>query len=110
MSRPIPLKIYGDLRPVELSPALEKIAGQALPPPDRAPIVQDGDIILISFEGIYFPLDEILDAIKSSALPVNGKIDALDLDAWILTRYLFENGEIEKRKSPLNNVLAWSGH
>lgn len=113
MSQPVLLKVYGNIAPapVGLAATLAKTALAALPPAQDPVISQVGELITISFEGIYFPLEETVAAILGS-LKGNekGKVDALDIEEWILTRYLIAAGQISKQKAPLNHVLAWSGH
>lgn len=113
MSQPVLLKIYGHLAPArrQLANKLKEIAVEAFPPALEQAISLDGELLNISFEGIYFPLEEVLTTIQA-ALCGNeeGKLDKLDLESWLLTRYVIANGQIVGHKAPLNNVLAWSGH
>lgn len=113
MSQPVLLKVYGNLAPAskKLATRLTAILAECLPEQEQAPLVLDGDLLKISFEGIYFPLDEVLSLLESSLTGnESGKLDVLDLEAWYLTRYLFQSGKILCLQAPLNNVLAYSGH
>lgn len=111
MSQPVLLKVYGNLwpAPTGLYMELAKIASQALP--DGADICQKNDLLTISFEGVYFPLEETLSAL-GCVLRGNekGKLDAIDIESWKMTRYLVADGQIIRHDAPLNDVLAWSGH
>ena len=69
------------------------------------------DLIRISFEGMYFPLEEILETLAAHLPPTAlGKLDCIDLEAWRLTRYEFCNGGFTKSTRSLNHVLDYSGH
>ena len=44
----------------------------------------------ISFEGVFFPLDDVLDALRPLlCAESSGKIDLIDMEAWTLTRAAF---------------------
>ena len=50
----------------------------------------EGDIFRISFEGVFFPLDDVLDALRPLlCAESSGKIDLIDMEAWTLTRAAF---------------------
>jgi len=52
-----------------------------------------GDILQITWEGVYFPLDEVLQALSACLPPeAEGKIDFLDLEGWSLTRHVLLQG------------------
>ncbi len=79
-------------------------------------LLLEGDILCIDWEGIFFPVDEVLEALQC-ALPPNGqgKLDYLDLEAWTLTRHVFqrhgeEDGVFSSATRGLNHVLEYSGH
>lgn len=111
MSQPILLKVYGHIWPAPsgLAPELCRIGRACLP--GSEPVSQAGDLVNISFEGLYFPVDDFVAAIRSSTCGrEQGKLDVLDLENWQLTRWLIENGALSEHRAPLNNVLAWSGH
>lgn len=72
---------------------------------------EDG-MVRISFEGVYFPLDETLAALERT-LPDNaeGRLDYLDLEAWTLTRHVLAPGRaIDVATRSLNHVLDYAGH
>lgn len=71
----------------------------------------DGDILNFFYEGVVFPLDEILEKIQLALdLESSGKIDLCDLEKWTLTRATFQGKKILLASSGLNNVLAYSGY
>lgn len=112
MAQPVILKVYGNFQPVRpaLGATLGAICGQAIPG-SPSPISLDGNLARVSFEGIFFPVDDFIDALaKEVSTGLEGKLDVLDLEAWTLRRYLARAGEITSRQSPLNNVLDFSGH
>lgn len=115
--QPVILKVYGNVYPFSKSfiPGLESICSNCQPLPDKfseeMPIIYyANELLRISFEGIYFPIEEIVEYLKSALTSnQNGKIDYLDLENWSLTRYLIENGMIDKSSTSLNNVMDYSG-
>lgn len=69
------------------------------------------DLLRLSFEGIYFPLETVLEALAGHLPPTAlGKLDSIDLEAWTLTRYEFSEGKFTATARGLNNVLDYSGH
>ena len=114
MSRLPLLKVYGHIYPADqaLYTALQTACADALPDEDDIPVLErDGDMARISFEGTYFPVDDVLLALQAHIQPAHkGKLDVLDLEAWQLTRHSFAHGRIESHSAPLNNVLDYSGH
>lgn len=115
MSQPLLLKIYGNLFPVtdRLQVDLLSVCREAFPFSEDIVRVER-KILLISFEGLYFPVSELIESIESYLLhghtETKGKIDVLDLEAWTLERYLVEAERIRSKKVSLNNVLDYSGH
>jgi hypothetical protein len=114
MSRQPLLKVYGHIYPVDdaLYAALEHACADAMPDEDDIPVLEhDGDMARFSFEGTYFPLDEVLAVLTAHVRAEHqGKLDILDLEAWKLTRHTFAQGRISVHSAPLNNVLDYSGH
>lgn len=99
------VKVYGNLWPVgrKCLQAVQAVCG------DAAEL--EGDLLRISFEGIWFPLEDLLDALAVWLRPdCQGKLDYLDLEAWRMTRYRFVQGKIQSSSRSLNDVLAYSGH
>lgn len=71
----------------------------------------DGDLLRISFEGLYFPLEDVLSALDEYLPPdARGKLDYLDMEAWTLTRYTWGDGPRGVATRSLNQVLEYSGH
>ena len=114
MSRQPLLKVYGHIYPVDeaLYAALEHACADAMPDEDDLPVIErDGDMARISFEGIYFPLDDVLDVLTAHVRAEHkGKLDVLDLESWRLIRHIFTQGRVDVHSAPLNNVLDYSGH
>lgn len=111
MSQPILVKVYGNLSPYEpeLAEKLKTVLKGCYPPEEALRI--DGDLLLISFEGIYFPLDEVITLISADLYPsMTGKVDYLDIENWRLVRYVINKGIITRSEAPLNNVMDYSGH
>ena len=114
MSRQPLLKVYGHIYPVDnaLYAALENACADAMPDEDDIPVLErDGDMARFSFEGTYFPIDEVLAALTAHLRPEHqGKLDVLDMEGWQLMRHTFTQGRMDAHRAPLNNVLDYSGH
>ena len=114
MSRQPLLKVYGHIYPVDdaLYEALEKACADAMPDEDDIPVLErDGDMARFSFEGAYFPLDSVLEALTAHMQTGHqGKLDVLDMEEWRLIRHTFIQGRMDVHSAPLNNVLDYSGH
>lgn len=99
------VKVYGNLYPADSNvfKAVQAVCGEAAE--------LDGDLLRLSFEGVWFPLEDMLTAIRPHLnASCRGKVDYLDLEAWTLTRHTIIGKEITVACAPLNNVLAYSGH
>ncbi len=109
------LKVYGHLYPTTAADeeALRAATSGAIADPVSADvplIARTKDLLTISFEGIYFPLAEVMCALKALLRPEQtGKLDVLDVDAWSMCRYRFNKGHIEEHAADLNAVLDYSG-
>lgn len=117
MSQPVLLKVYGNLFPVDeaFASKISDCCASALGDARQEIVSLQNRLLLISFEGIYFPLAELLETIEAflksgQAGLLKGKVDTLDLEAWTLERFLVEDGRIIAKSAPLNNVLDYSGH
>lgn len=114
MSRQPLLKVYGHIYPIDdaLYAALKNACANAMPDEDDIPVLErDGDMARFSFEGTYFPLDDVLAILTAHLRPEHlGKLDVLDMEGWQLIRHTFTQGRIEVHSAPLNNVLDYSGH
>ena len=108
------VKVYGHVWPADtaLERALEPLAGEAVPAPEEIPVLErEGDLLRLSFEGMYFPVDEVVETLRQHLTPAShGKVDYLDMEAWILTRHSILDGKIHSNTVPLNHVLDYSGH
>lgn len=113
MNQPVLIKVYGNFSPVnrELAFALEEISAGAMPyEPTNPPFSLKGDLCLLAFEGIYFPVDDFIQLLETNLMPqISGKLDYLDLENWRMTRYLLNNGHISANTVSLNHVLDYSG-
>ena len=100
--------VCGDVLYQALEQAVSGVMGQE---EDEPALVREGDMARISFEGLYFPVEDVVQALREHLTPtMQGKLDYLDLEDWRLTRYQLEAGEVHPSSAPLNNVLAFSGH
>lgn len=100
------VKVYGSLHPAgeHLRRLAASVAGDAN-------VELDGDMLLVSFEGVWFPIDDLLDTLRPHLMPDSeGRVDYIDMDAWRLHRHVIKGTVIEHRESGLNNVLDYSGH
>lgn len=107
------VKAYGHVYPVgaPLEDALRAALREALPDNDDVPLLErDGDMLRISFEGGYFPEEEVVSVLRTAPGRTLGKLDVLDLENWRLTRHAFRDGRLHTSAAPLNNVLDYSGH
>jgi hypothetical protein len=110
-------KVYAGFSPAHgaCRLAVEDVGTAALDT-DMPWLFLEDDILRIAWEGIYFPLDEALQALYACLPPeAEGKLDYLDLEAWTLTRHvLLPGAKAADRFSiatrSLNHVLAYSGH
>ena len=120
MSQPILIKVYGNLSPVSevlVADLRDCVASAMGETPVENIIDQDNDLLRFSFEGVYFPVDEVIETIEnyrkstgeSSKKPC-GKLDVLDMENWKLNRYLIDRNQIVLKSAPLNNILDYSGH
>lgn len=117
MSVPVLLKVYGNFHPADV--ALEAALRAALAEdgllqpaqPDIPVLERSGDMLRISFEGPYFPADDVLDAVRRhGGADLCGKLDIIDLENWRLTRHVVASGAVTTSAAPLNSVLEYSGH
>ena len=133
------IKVYAAFYPLpeSLCPATleqELLALMAVPQPVDLPVAfRQGDMARVSFEGVYFPVDEALEIMErhfrqaelaaagdipcqadhekpKTPLCIEGKLDVLDLEAWTLTRYLWKESRLCPATRSLDHVLAYSGH
>ena len=116
MSQPLLIKVYAAFAPAQQEDFLklsEACSTAIASEDDHDPFVtMPGDMLRISFEGIYFPLDDVAPVIQELAeKKAAGKMDVLDMENWRMTRYQAKgDGRLEIRSAPLNSVLDYSGH
>lgn len=99
------IKVYGSITPANqaMLNAVQNIA--------EGSISLDGDVLLISHEGMYFMIDECIDALKPLMdKDCEGRIDYIDMDEWTLSRYWIHGGLVTHSTVGLNQVMAYSGH
>lgn len=100
------MKVYGSI-----SPATEEMLQAALAVTDAQHVELEGDMLLISFEGIWFPVDDLIDALKPLLTEKSeGRIDHIDVEGWRLYRHFVCGKAITMRSNDLNSVLERSGH
>ena len=106
------MKVYGAFHPTDLSvdKALSSLQPQIVG--DSPWFYRTNDMINISYEGIWFPVEDALDLLTQTLSPESiGKVDVLDLDAWTLTRHQWQDGQFQSSPArDLNSVLDYSGH
>ena len=103
------IKVYGSIS--NATPALYEAAKDAVAELDEDAVELDGTFFTITFEGIYFMIDEFMDAIKPHLTKESsGRIDYIDVDEWTLTRFWIEGGLVTHNTAGLNHVMDHSGH
>ena len=106
------IKVYAAFTPVTASMAeeLASLGAQAITEEDAPWTWVEGDTLRISFEGVYFPVEDVVEALEANLPPAcNGKLDVLLLDDWELHRYVWQGGAFVLGKRSLNHVLSYSG-
>lgn len=111
MSQPVLIKVYGNLFPADETIFKALLASASLAfPLESAPLSLEGDLLLISFEGVFFPINDLFECLEGLLKPgMAGKVDYLDLENWEMTRYLIEDGKISHNTVGLNHVMDYSG-
>ena len=114
VSQPILRKVYASIsRAAEgLADELKEAVRDAVPA-DESPaetVSEDGGLVLVSFEGLWFPVEEAAACIKRHLVPETaGKMDVLDLENWTITRFTLQGGFMQERSGSLNSALDYSG-
>ncbi|GFH63097.1 MAG: hypothetical protein ZNDK_0868 [Candidatus Desulfovibrio kirbyi] len=107
------LKVYGNISPVseDFFTELAAVCARALPASRAVPVLsRDGDTAGISFEGIWFPVEELLKTLSRCVTQAHtGRLDVLDMENWRLDRCVIAQGTLCASSAPLNNVLEFSG-
>ena len=105
------VKVYAGLHPADAACAdsVRRAGTAALHGNGDAWLFHERDLLRISFEGLYFPEDEVIAALDAY-LPAQaqGKLDVLDLEDWELRRYAREDGSFRMVRRDLNQVLEYS--
>ena len=111
MTRPL-AKVYAAFFPADpvILAAVEK-AGQGALGHESPWIFLEGNVLRIAWEGLYFPLEEVLQALAVTlARNAEGKLDYIDLENWTLSRYTHHAAGFHSSTRGLNHVLDYSGH
>ena len=114
MSQPILLKVYASISGAAqgLADELREAVRDAVHA-DESPaetVTEDGPLVLVAFEGLYFPVEEAAARIKRRLTSETaGKMDVLDLENWTITRFTFQGGFMQERSGSLNNALDFNG-
>ena len=107
------VKVYAGLHPADTACAdsVRRAGAAAVQDSGEVWLFHERDLLRISFEGMYFPEEEVLAALEA-CLPAQaqGRMDVLDLENWELRRYAREDGKFRLVRRNLNHVLDYSGH
>lgn len=100
------VKVYGAIHPA--TPEMLQAASSVV---DANCLELEGDMLRISFEGVWFMIDELIEVLipllyEGSA----GRIDYIDVEAWKLHRYNFTGNNVTLSSRDLNTILDYSGH
>lgn len=113
MSQPVLVKAYGAFAnmPPDLRGELTELCSQAIGPDlEEKPAHFSDGLLRVSFEGIWFPADEIRQLLEGrDGQGIEGKLDILDIENWRMTRLQYLQGGLNVSTVPLNNVLDYSG-
>ena len=105
------IKVYAAFSPANahVRRAVEKAGREAMG--HESPwLFLEGDLLRLSWEGVYFPLEEVVAALAATlANDAQGRLDYLDLEAWTLTRYLPLSGSFQVSMRGLNQILEYAG-
>ncbi len=107
--RPVLIKVYGNLYPVPQE--CHTLCGRVLQSWNLEDIEEvlfyEGDMVRFSFEGDFFPCDEIAEILKSfDTVHTEGKLDCIDVEEWTLTRHFFKKNEAYRvNTASLNHAL-----
>ena len=102
------VKVYAGLHPADAAcaEAVRRAGAAAHQDSDETWLFLEGDLLRISFEGLYFPEEDVLAALEA-CLPAQaqGKLDVLDIEGWELRRYARDGGSFRLSRRGLNQVL-----
>lgn len=103
--RPIAMKAYAGIHPLNAD-ALEAVKAVLRDWHIEDAVELTGDLLRISFEGDYFPGEDVAEALRPFlSQDSRGKLDVMDLDAWTLQRFFFDYGSLSTRMASLNQAL-----
>ena len=108
-----PFKAYGNLHPADerVLQALEAVFCSWGLSVELEFAGSDGALLRLGFEGVFFPEDEVVNAIRPFLTQKStGKLDIINVEDWTLTRYTFDAGQLYRGQRDLNQVLEYSGH
>lgn len=106
MSAKVEVKVYAGIHPA--GPAEEAALRQVLGDwqMDQQAVELEGDILRISFEGLFFPAEDCVNALKPLLTEQSrGKVDRLDLENWLLERWILDYGRVSYRRASLDQAL-----
>ncbi len=110
MAEHIIIKVYGHVWPCTSNLMTELMPLMPFTDQDIDILSFDKDMLRISYEGMYFPLDEVLQIITQFLVEESqGKIDYIDLEEWSLKRHQIQGKQIILKKGNLNQALDFSG-
>lgn len=69
----------------------------------------DGTLLRLDYEGVYFPHEDLVEALSPFHAAAEGRFDIIDREAWTLTRYVIARTSHTLHVVPLNHVLSYSG-
>lgn len=75
----------------------------------EADLELEGALLRFDYEGVYFPHEDLLEALSPLHPAAEGRFDIIDREAWTLTRYVIARGSHTLHVVPLNHVLSYSG-
>jgi len=105
-----PIKAFGGLSPAtpQMLQAFQNVCeGWSV----EVDVELAGDLLRFSFEGVFFPMDDIIEALSPLLTEAStGRFDLLDIEGWSITRYTFAQGKVSHNTRDLNTVLDYSGH
>ncbi len=108
--RHILVKVYGSVHPLAPEDRDSLLKRLEILLDDEA-VDFDGDMVRMSYEGMYFPIDEVLEIVQEYLhAGSQGRIDYIDMDGWRLHRHMIEGTTITEKSNNLNNILDFAGH
>ncbi len=105
-----PIKVFGHVTPAD-SRLLAVVCTVLESWHAEAELQLCGDVLSISYEGTFFPFDDVLDVLQPFLYENSvGKIDLIDMEAWTLTRAAIHGTTVSQTTRDLNTILDFSGH